>query len=567
MKKIKILILTTITVVLFSCSEDWFTIKPQGEANIEILQYTKNGVNRLLIGAYASIDGISSGGVHSEGWPSTVSNWVWGSVQADDAYKGSNFGDQANINDIAGHYLTADNTYVRSHWTILFDGVVRTNVIMKAINVVTDMTDAEKTQVLAQTRFLRAHYYTELTQVHGPVPYLDENTVNPSIVPNDHVVWPEIEADLKFAVANLPAKQTDKGRPTSWAAKTYLARVYMMQKKYSDALPLLQDVYTNGGFSLVPQFNQNYLIATVNNSESIFEIQYSVNSGFSPNNANYGDALNACTFKSISNFHQPSHALVSSFRVNASGLPLEPDPLTYDKTDVLPWDNTGTTVPYTLPVDPRLDWAIARPGIPDYDWGVPTISWIRDPNNGGPYMFKKSTYLKAEKLIYSSTTGRPGANANNFRKFKLGHVILWLAECETEVGSLSNATTLVNLIRNRAKNSAVVKNWAGTAPAANYLINIYPATFASKTEARLAIRHEERLEFAGEGNRFFDLVRWGIAGPALNAYLTVEGTIMSSLTGKSFVVGQHEIAPIPLAEIDLSIDPTGRKVLIQNPGY
>ena len=250
----------------------------------------------------------------------------------------------------------------------------------------------------------------------------------------------------------------------------------------------------------------------------------------------------------------------------ASGLPLKPDPLAYDATDVLPWDKTGATVSYTLPVDPRLDWSIARPGVPDYDWGVVNESWIRNPSNGGPYYFKKSTYLKAEKLIYSSTTGRPGANANNYRKFKLGHVILWLAECEAEVGSLHNATSLVNQIRTRAKNSDVVKFANGT-PAANYLINTYPADFATKDEARLAIREEERLEFCGEGNRFFDLVRWGIAGPVLNAYLKVDGKIMPSLTGMVFVVGQHEIAPIPLAEIDLSIDPKGQKVLVQNLGY
>lgn len=565
MKKIKILIFTAVIVILSSCSEDWYTILPQGEASFEVLQ-SKKGVDLLLIGAYADIDGVTGSGNHPEGWPSTVSNWVWGSVQADDAYKGSNSGDQANINDIAGHYTTADNPYVRSHWTIYYDGIVRTNFLMKAIKGAVGMTDVDKTQATAQTRFLRAHYYVELTQVHGKVPYIDENTENPTAVTNDHLVWPEIEADLQFAIANLPAKQADKGRPTSWAAKTYLARVYMMQQKYSLALPLLQDVYSNGGFVLVPQFNQNYLIAFDNNSESVFEIQYSVNSGFSSYNANYGDALNQPSFKSISNFHQPSHNLVSSFRVDAGGLPLEPDPLTYDATDVLPWDNTGATVPYVLPVDPRLDWAIARPGVPDYDWGIPNISWIRNPGNGGPYYFKKSTFLKAEKLIYSSSTGRPGANANNYRKFKLSHVILWLAECEAEVGSLHNATLLVNEIRNRAKNSAVVK-FASSTPAANYLINPYPADFATQAAARLAIREEERLEFCGEGNRFFDLVRWGIVGPTLNAYLKVEGTLLPSLTGMVFVVGQHEIAPIPLAEIDLSIDAKGQKVLTQNPGY
>ena len=180
-------------------------------------------------------------------------------------------------------------------------------------------------------------------------------------------------------------------------------------------------------------------------------------------------------------------------------------------------------------------------------------------------MSKKSTYLKAEKNIYSSTTVRPGANANNFRKFKLSNVILWLAECETEVGSLHNATVLVNLIRNRAKGSNVVKFDNGT-PAANYKVEPYPADFATKEEARLAVRHEQRLEFALEGVRFFDLVRWGIAGPVLNRYLSVDGKIMPSLLNKTFLVGQHEVRPIPQAQIDLS-KKDGQPVLVQNPGY
>ncbi len=180
-------------------------------------------------------------------------------------------------------------------------------------------------------------------------------------------------------------------------------------------------------------------------------------------------------------------------------------------------------------------------------------------------MSKKSTYLKAEKNIYSSTTQRPGANANNFRKFKLSNVILWLAECEAEVGSLRNATTLVNLIRNRAKGSNVVKFDNGV-PAANYKVEPYPTDFSTQEAARLAIRHEERLEFALEGARFFDLVRWGIAAPVLNKYLSVDGKIMPSLLNKTFVAGQHEIRPIPQAQIDLS-KKDGKSVLVQNPGY
>lgn len=564
MKKICAFTLTCFILFLTSCKKDWLTLKPKGQASFETL-LNKDGVNLLLIGAYADVDGANNKSAQPQAWSSGVSNWVWGSVSGGDAYKGSNSGDQALINDIAGFYLTADNTYVNSHWMLEYDGVLRCNDVLKAVKLATNMTDIEKLQAQAQARFLRAHFYTELTNVHGKVPYIDENTINPTEVPNDHLLWSEIEADLQFAIDNLPGRWTDKGRATSWAAKTYLARVDLAQQKYAKAMPLLQDVYTNGGYTLVPDFIQNFLIATVNNSESIFEIQYAVNDGFGADNANIADALNSPTFKSSSNFFQPSHSLVSAFRVDNNGLPVNPDATAYAAGDILPYDPTGKTVPYTLPVDPRLDWSIARPGVPDFDWGIPDISWIRDPGNGGPYYCKKSTYLKAEKNIYSSTTVRPGANANNFRKFKLSNVILWLAECEAEVGSLHNATTLVNKIRTRAKNSSVVKFDNGL-PAANYKVEPYPVDFPTQDAARLAIRHEERLEFACEGARFFDLVRWGIAGPVLNKYLGVDGKILPSLLNKTFLVGQHEVRPIPQAQIDLS-KKDGKSVLVQNPGY
>jgi len=564
MKKILVFTLAYFTLFLTACKKEWLTVKPKGQAGFETL-LNKDGVNLLLIGAYADVDGANNKSAQPQAWSTGVSNWVWGSVAGGDAYKGSNSGDQALINDIAGFYLTPDNTYVNSHWMLGYDGVLRCNDVLKAVKLATGMTDTEKIQAQAQARFLRAHFYNELTIVHGKVPYIDENTANPTVVPNDHLLWTEIEADLQFAISNLPGRWTDKGRATSWAAKTFLARVYMQQKKYDKAMPLLRDVYTNGGYTLVPDYIQNYLIATVNNTESIFEIQYAVNDGFGADNANIADALNSPTFKSSSNFFQPSHALVSAFRVDNNGLPVNPDATTYNSNDILPYDPSGKTVPYKLPVDPRLDWTVARPGVPDFDWGIPDITWIRDPANGGPYYCKKSTYLKSEKNIYSSTTIRPGANANNFRKYKLSHVILWLAECEIEVGSLHSATTLVNEIRNRAKKSSVVKFSDGS-PAANYLVEPYPADFTSQNQGRLAVRHEERLEFACEGLRFFDLVRWGIAGPVLNQYLSVDGKILPSLANKNFLVGQHELRPIPQAQIDLS-KKDGQSVLTQNPGY
>jgi len=569
MKKIIYGALVIMTGLVYACSSAWLDTAPKGSADISTFSSAK-GVKVLLIGAYAVVDGsernYGDGGV----WASAVDNWVWGGVASDDAYKGSNYGDQSTINPVEGFYSDANNGYVTNHWPPLYDGIVRTNDVLKAIPLAADMTDAAKTQAAAEAKFLRAHFYTELTRVHGAVPYIDETTENPSVVPNDHVLWTEIETDMKFAADNLPATQSDKGRVTKWAAKTYLAYIYLFQKKYDLAKPLLDDVYTNGGFILMPHFEDNFMIATRNNAESIFEIQYAVNDGSNGSgNGGWGSALNfpyghtgTCC-----GFYQPSHSTVAAYRTDATtGLPLLDEP--YTVASMLPYDATGATVKvYAKPVDPRLDHTVGRPGIPFLDWGIQDgATWVRDLSNGGPYLNKKNMFKQAEKSLATSTGWATGVNANNYRKFRKAHVILWLAECEAQAGNLARATSLVNEIRARAKTTDVVKLPDGT-PAANYKVELYPATFASKDYALKAIKAECRIEFAMEGSRFFDLVRWGDAAPVLNNYLNVDGTQIGALAGKTFVAGQHEIWPIPQNQIDLSVDATGKKVLKQNFGY
>ena len=571
MKKIIFLTIILFAGLFYSCKNDWFDVKPKGQASPEALT-TKIYIDYLLTGTYAVVDGTHLG-TDGAVWASAVSNWVWGSVASDDAYKGSDFGDQATINPVEGFFPDADNGYVANHWQGIYDGVVRANDVLYYLPDIEEMNEAEKIEVEAQAKFLRAHFYVELTMVHGKVPYIDENTETPKTVPNDHLLWPEIEADMKFAADNLPDSWGDVGRATSWAAKTYLGRIYLLQGKYTEALPVLNDVYTNGPFELMESYEQNYLIAYNNNKESIFEIQYATNDGAegSPN-AGWGDALTfphgVAGMGTCCGFFQPTHSLVSAYRVDDEGLPLLDD--TYTADDIIPYDPNiadDEDIQYAGTVDPRLDHTVGRPGIPFLDWGVQVgEGWIRDVSNGGPYLYKKNMFKQSEKGLATTTGWATGVNPNNFRKFRLGHVILWLAECEAQVGTLERATNLVNEIRNRAKDSHVVTLNDGT-PAANYMVEPYPETFASKEIAMKAIQHEDRLEFAMEGLRFFDLVRWGMADDVMNNYLEVESTKMSHLGGKTFVAGKHEHWPIPQTQRDLSVDDTGTTVLTQTDGY
>lgn len=563
MKRILIFSLVVLAGFLYSCSDEWLDLKPKASNSINTF-YSETGVNALLTGAYSMLDGHYNNDWAFNQWGGSITNWVWGSVASDDAYKGSTSSDQQTINDIEQFTVTPTNEYCDSKWRYMYEGISRCNEILKVTGAVTEeqLGADKKAWYEAQTKVLRAHFYFELTRVFGKVPYIDENTVAPETVKNDKLLYAEIEADLKAAIPSLKSRETDKARITAWAAKAYLAKVYLFQKKYAEAKPLLQDIIDNGGYSLMPNYQDNYMIASQNNSESILEVQYAVNDGTDGSlNGGWGDALNfpSAGPSTCCGFYQASRNFANAFKVvEATGLP-----------DFTNWNAAGQEVggvEYTGAVDPRLDHSIGRPGIPFLDWGVqPTDnSWIRDPGNGGPFLFKKSLYKKSEKSKATQTGWATGVNANNFRFIRLAHIYLWRAECAAEENDMTNALKYVNMIRNRAKGSEVVKFDDGT-PAAKYKVEPY-TSFASKDEATKAIRLEERLEFGMEGSRYFDLVRWGIIAETMNNYLTTEAPRQSYLGGKKFTTGKNEIWPIPQNQIDLSkVD--GVSSLTQNSGY
>lgn len=571
MKKI-ILFVLVLTGLFHSCDEENFKIMPKGQAAVETLQ-NKVGIEKLLIGAYAASDGEvnNSAGL---AWQATVSNWVYGSIASDDARKGSSMGDQGDINPIEYFYVNSANSYVNGHWRAWYEAVTRANDVLKLLPGTKDMTNEEKTQVEAEARFLRGHAYFQLTIVHGKVPYVSETTENPSSVKNDRLVYPEIQADFKFGADKLPHRQADKGRVTKWAAKTYLARALMFEQKFTQAMPILRDVYENGGFTLMDSYEKNYFIAHNNNAESIWEIQYAVNDGFSGSpNASYGNGLakplGTAQLGGAGNFFSATHNFVAAFRTDeTTGLPFF-TPFTI--ADTVSYSRNGLSVPYTKPLDPRIDHTINRPGVPFLDYGVvqkgvPIDVWIWNLKDMGPYpTFCKTFFKKTERAFVTTTGWMTGINANNLRIYRLANVILWLAECEAEVGSLNKATILVNVIRNRVKNGNVV-SWADGTPAANYKCNPYPSDFSNKDYARNAVRMEQRLEFGMEGFRFFDLVRWGIAAKTINNYMTEEGKIMPPLVNRLFVSGTHEIWPIPLNQMNLT-NSAGVEILRQNPNY
>jgi hypothetical protein len=199
MKKITLIIV--LIGLSFSCSDSFFDLKPQGRASLEQLS-NKNGVNALLIGAYSLVDGVGSG---NTGRQSTVSNYVFGGIASDDAVKGTDAGDQPEQSFIEQYNWLSDNTYFLGKWWHQYDGVARCNEVIQIVNgdLVKDMTEAEKTQVIAEARFLRGFFHFEAKKMWNKIPYIDEKIYvaadpNSTKVPNTEDIWPKIEADFQI---------------------------------------------------------------------------------------------------------------------------------------------------------------------------------------------------------------------------------------------------------------------------------------------------------------------------------------------------------------------------------
>ncbi len=368
----------------------------------------------------------------------------------------------------------------------------------------------------------------------------------------------------------------------------------MQDLKYAEAKPLLDNIINSGKFSLVDKFIQNFEIETNNNKESIFEIQANVNDVNESLNAEMGIGLNWPHGSDIGmccGFHQPSQNLVNAYKVDANGLPLFDTFNNMDLKNDAGINSGADFIPAVDLLDPRLDFTVSRRGIPYKDWGINRGSdWVRKQSEGGPYLpVAKPFFKKSERFTLSTTTGwQTGINANNYRYLRYTHILLWRAEIAAFEGDLLRALVLVNQIRNRASKDVVmgkvnisqlpasVYPWgkAGdvdfTKPAANYRIGSYTA-FANKKDAMRAVQWEQRLEFATEGMRFFDLRRWDnlpadVKGKdmatILNEFATADLRVRAFMAGATFSAAADKYQPIPQGQIDLQPG-----VIEQRPEY
>jgi len=573
MKK-HILIIITVAVlgIVGACKEDFLNITPNGALDASVLG-NENGIDALMIGAYSLLDGIS----WNHGWESAASNWVWGDIRGMVANKGTDAGDQPDINAIQSFSENAANPYLNAKWREVYEAVSRCNNV---INVVTKtLADGKITQDLAdwyiqQARALRGWYHFEAWRMWEKVPYIDEK-VDPAEVTNSADISANIIADLTEGT-KLPLDMEQIGRWNKTVCQVVLAKAMMqMDHNYAGALPLLQEVKTSGknpkgeALGLWPKYGEIFMIENRNCSEAVYTVQYSINDGSGGQNAGAGEVLNF-PYKSggspggCCGFYQPTQEYVNSFRTSG-GLPLLNGSYNQPANVVINDQGLAPTAAFTEdagPLDPRLDWSVGRRGIPYFDWGVMTgADWIRDQTYAGPYATKKQVYKKSQEgQLTDVTSWTNGYTANGYRMIRFADVLLLLAECQIETNDLAGARTNINLVRARAANTAgFVMEDGTTTPAANYVINEYPtsgAPFDSQANARIALYMERKLELGMEGHRWFDLNRWGIAKAELTKVLAYETTTpwggQTMYTQGTATVDDVDLwFPLPQRQIDL----------------
>jgi starch-binding outer membrane protein, SusD/RagB family len=547
----------------------------------EALDYTPTGVlssadltsptaiEGLVTSAYAAIgNGDMIGPIYSM--------WAFGSVRSDDAYKGGGgTGDVGDV-DAMEHYNLVTPTmgwFVTRSWQNLFKSISRCNVALRAVNTLTDANFPDKKTRLAELRFLRAHSYFTMKLLYKNIPIFDETATGEDILKVSNVLknddsWNKIAADFQFAVDNLPASQKELGRANKSAAQAYLAKLRLYQAyeqddnhkvttinktRLQEVVTLAQAVIASGKYGLNADIGDNFLPETENSKESIFAIQFTINDGTTSGRMSYEDGLNyphGAPQYGCCGFHAGSQNLVNAHTTDANGYP------NFDT-----FNNTDADLA-TQTVDPRLDHTVGIDGhVYKYDnTKLFSNSWVRDAGVYGNYHTMRFQQLSTSGSYFK--LGPFMGTAKNYDILRYDDILLMQAEAYIELGEQDKALPLINQVRDRAAASTGKLKKADGTFASKYNVKPYTATGWTQVSARRALQWERRMEFATEGPRFFDLVRWGIAEQTLNAYLAKEKVKRTFLASGKFTAGRDEYLPIPQAEITFT-----NGLYKQNPGY
>ncbi|MDI5950875.1 RagB/SusD family nutrient uptake outer membrane protein [Flavobacterium yafengii] len=497
--KFKYLFIAAAVVSFGSCTEEFVDVTPKGSFLSDNYYANQDQATAALVGVYDAIRKNTGGFENMVGMMNAGS---------DDFYAGGGGStDGAGIQGFSTHTLTG-TIVPGSFWNDHYQGIFRANTLLLKLPGVA-MPDNVKARFSGESKALRAMYYFNLVRLFKNVPLL----LDPLTATNmyeveqatSEVVYAQIEKDLIEAIGTLPTTvpaDTESGRLTKGAAQALLGKVYLQEGKKTEAAAILALVNgTPGGTNqygnkLLTNFSDLWVVSNKFNTESLIEVSHTSagNSdwGFWGSGRDEGNSLNVMV--GPRSYSRPSGSIAPDL---PSGWSF--NVITQDLYDAIKLDpRFGATI---------LDLkALKAAGKADYIGGYQDTGYFLN------------------KFLPRKEDVRTGGGAAELNYRQNSYIIrladTYLMEAEA-LGSGARAQALLDAVRSRVGLPSV------------------PVTLA-------AIKNERRMELAGEGHRFFDLVRWGDAA--------------SKLSNRGFVAGKDEIFPIPVRELQ------GTK-LKQNPGY
>ena len=552
MKKKYLSLLAACSFLFAGCS-DFLDMNPNGILDEESVSGVEQ-LDKLVISAYSMLG--------NDHYDIPFNLWPYGNVRSDDAYKGGR--DESDIQDFhfyeTSSNITANFGEPDGLWYNCYIAISRANNALRSLNNVSEQDFPNKKIRIGECRFIRGHFYFLLKVLFKSIPYIDETvaiedygTISNIALSNDEL-WQKIADDFKAAYDNLPESQgTDVGRANKYSAAAYLAKTYLYKAYRQDEKHNVTEInaedlkqvltFSNevmsSDYGLEDDFAYNFLPGSYENGkESLFAIQHSTDDGTLYGRLNFSDALNVpMKFSGSCDFQKPSQNLVNAYKT-VNGLPEFSD---YNKADY----NANTDK-----VDPRLYHTVALPGVP-YKYDKKNIfdeSWTRNKAVYGLYSSLKENVALNDPSSVLIDPFR--ANTKNKIVIRYADVVLMRAEALIELDREKEALPLINEIRERAKKSTGLIDYAENMDIALYVDNVNCNW--TKPYAREALRWERRLELAMESQRFFDLVRWGIADSVINTFYKEEAPKRTYYEDAHFEKNRAEYVPIPQQQINFS---------------
>lgn len=392
-------------------------------------------------------------------------------------------------------------------WRDTYKAIFRCNQVLAYVPKIEFKNEEDKKKILAEAKFLRAlhYYYAAILWENIPI------VLEPS-TPNDRPeqknvkeVWAQIEKDLNDAYTDLPTEWIGEqtGRPDKGAAKAMLAKIYMQQRKWTEAKIALEYLISGAGakYSLTANYRDNFTDVNENNSESVFEIQF-------------GDQRKGGTDEGPS-------AAVSSNRSQF----FAPRSIGWSDGQARFWlvDAFKKEKNKDGNLDTRLRWTLYYPNLLA-DFGDKTYGKNWEWNNNEAWFRKGSRdYYRNNEDYY---------NQVNYRLIRYADILLRYAEVLNETGNTAGAYQYVDIVRARVNMGA--------------LATAYPEIGNDKTKFLERLKMERVLELAGESVRWEDLKRWG----DLDTQVAVDKIKLRDPDFNNFVVGKNQRLPIPQVEVD-----------------